>query len=584
MMNTKKSIHRGSRPSGSSTARQTTKHRQLDHVVENVFKSLVLDLTEEGSRERQFGLAKLSNPRVAPSFSYEGADAHTYKVCAQLEHFHKRVILKTDTPYEELERRCLDDFVQSQLNFGFRTSDRSTELVLNRTRTIVAGILGSFSFEDFSRHCAFGRRAALGLRQSNAYLDERVKRLTGTQGQLEWFKAVRAVDVHLLRATRPLVKRVELVDTIGIQSVPKSHKAVRIVAPDTVVGGFLSRGAGSYIRECLEASTHIDLAKQQHRHKVWAREGSLRGHLATIDMSKASDSFTIEHVKAMLPEDWWPLVEVCRLKKYSLPDKRTGDLRSVMLMGSGITFPLQTLLFYALSKAVCDLTRTRGIVSCYGDDIIMPNNAARPFAWVMEKLGFTINRDKSFWDQPEKSFLGQIRAVFFRESCGGDYHRGVDVRPYMPEILDMKASGNEYFAFLHRTINGLLERWHALEIPRTVDYLLGLLRNGAYGITFVPDGLPAEAGLPISHAMWLTLDTRDVFPRVVNGVTRYKCLTVKPKSRTIPQGEARAHYWYWLWRSRRSHVLADLYASDSVASFGKEASRDGSVKYRWTKA
>ena len=53
----------------------------------------------------------------------------------------------------------------------------------------------------------------------------------------------------------------------------------------------------------------------------------------------------------------------------------------------------------------------------YGDDIVVPQNAALLVIERLRDLGFSTNRDKTFVTGP------------FRESCGRDWFQGQDVRP-----------------------------------------------------------------------------------------------------------------------------------------------------------
>jgi hypothetical protein len=92
-------------------------------------------------------------------------------------------------------------------------------------------------------------------------------------------------------------------------------------------------------------------------------------------------------------------------------------------MGNGFTFELESLIFFAIASCSCDA----GIVSVYGDDIIVPSQYATDVMKNLEMCGFSLNWDKSFIDGP------------FRESCGGDYFEGFDIRPvYVTGLLSIK--------------------------------------------------------------------------------------------------------------------------------------------------
>jgi len=97
-------------------------------------------------------------------------------------------------------------------------------------------------------------------------------------------------------------------------------------------------------------------------------------------------------------------------------------------MGNGFTFELETAVFLAIILAVRNLravseplealiTPGRDVL-VYGDDIIIPTEYASDVVSALSYCGFKTNDSKSFVEGP------------FRESCGGDYFRGVDVRPY----------------------------------------------------------------------------------------------------------------------------------------------------------
>jgi hypothetical protein len=96
-------------------------------------------------------------------------------------------------------------------------------------------------------------------------------------------------------------------------------------------------------------------------------------------------------------------------------------------MGNGFTFELETLIFYVICAVCCELhgLTPRGAVHVYGDDLIIPTTVAGTALSLLKYLGFTPNA--------KKTFLSGV----FRESCGGDYFEGADVRPFfLKEIPD----------------------------------------------------------------------------------------------------------------------------------------------------
>jgi hypothetical protein len=84
--------------------------------------------------------------------------------------------------------------------------------------------------------------------------------------------------------------------------VPKNAKTHRTVVTEPSLNGMVQLGIGGFIAERLLAFG-VDL-KDQSRNQRLAREGSLTGALATLDLSSASDTISRELVFHLLPFDW----------------------------------------------------------------------------------------------------------------------------------------------------------------------------------------------------------------------------------------------------------------------------------------
>lgn len=203
--------------------------------------------------------------------------------------------------------------------------------------------------------------------------------------------------------------------TDGVLSfVPKSYKTSRCIVVEPVLNGFVQLGIGEYISERLKM-IGLDLSTQESRNRDLARLGSLTGELATLDLSSASDTISKGIVEHLLPPDWVTFLESVRTSSVYTPNGDLIRLEKFSSMGNGFTFPLETLIFYALSWASTDDGRDK--VNCYGDDIIVPTASVALLKKVLLVGGFLLNSEKSFVEGP------------FRESCGGDYLKGFDIRP-----------------------------------------------------------------------------------------------------------------------------------------------------------
>ena len=144
---------------------------------------------------------------------------------------------------------------------------------------------------------------------------------------------------------------------------------------------------------------------------------------ATIDMKEASDRIS-EPLVQILFGSKYKYFGCCRAQQFVIPKlgsqtNLTEDLHSYAPMGNATTFPVQSLVFWAI--CVASLQRQGfhqpGAVFVFGDDIIIPSECCEEVINDLESFGLLVNRTKSFW-----------RGAF-RESCGVDAFNGVDVTP-----------------------------------------------------------------------------------------------------------------------------------------------------------
>lgn len=209
---------------------------------------------------------------------------------------------------------------------------------------------------------------------------------------------------------------VEVVPGSRFDTVPKDSLIDRPICVEADLNMFFQKGIGTMIRNRLKRCG-INL-NSQRRNQSLARIGSITGELATIDLSSASDSISLWICRILLPEDWYEALLLTR-SAYVLIDGKWTKLEKVSSMGNGFTFELESLLFWALAKAVCkNVGASSEHLTVYGDDIIVPVPASGPLIGLLEALGFSTNINKTFCSGP------------FRESCGKHYFLGADVSPF----------------------------------------------------------------------------------------------------------------------------------------------------------
>jgi hypothetical protein len=234
-----------------------------------------------------------------------------------------------------------------------------------------------------------------------------------TSAAVKWFDTIREESPAWMAYSSEL----EFVPILGnmLFTVPKSTEIDRVAAKEPDLNMYLQKGVGNFIRRRLKR-VGIDLNDQSINQRL-ARIGSIDGSLATIDLSSASDSLSTELVSALLPDLWFAYLADIR-SPHTFIDGEWHQNHMFSSMGNGFTFELESLIFWAIARTTRDLTGFSGVVSVYGDDLIVESQVFNDLSWVLNILGFSVNMSKSFHEGP------------FRESCGGHYHQGYDISPF----------------------------------------------------------------------------------------------------------------------------------------------------------
>jgi hypothetical protein len=244
------------------------------------------------------------------------------------------------------------------------------------------------------------------------------------------------------------------VDGSVLFTVPKNSDIDRVAAKEPDFNVFIQKALGNQIRFCLKRQG-IDL-NDQARNGELARRGSIDESLATLDLSSASDSVTIELVRQLLPTDWFYYLDAARSPVVDV-DGVSHTLSMFSSMGNGFTFELESLIFWALARSVTYLTGISGSVSVYGDDIIVPTNAAPYLQHLLRCVGFIVNGDKSFVEGP------------FRESCGSYWHGGINVKPFFMKgpiatVTDLVKLLNQLTSWSSRVLGIVDPRYETLHV------------------------------------------------------------------------------------------------------------------------
>nr|QDH86845.1 MAG: RNA-dependent RNA polymerase [Leviviridae sp.] len=219
---------------------------------------------------------------------------------------------------------------------------------------------------------------------------------------------------------------------VRVITVPKTLKTPRVIAIEPAAMQYTQQAIAESLVGYLEGKDNPYRSligfRDQDPNREMAREGSLTGALATLDLSEASDRVSNQHVRLLVSR--FPHVarglDATRSRKADVPGHGVVRLAKFASMGSALCFPVEAMVFCTLVFCGIEeglktrltpglIRRFKSQVRVYGDDIIVPVDFARSVVGKLEDFGLRVNTRKSFW-------TGK-----FRESCGKEYYDGEDV-------------------------------------------------------------------------------------------------------------------------------------------------------------
>ena len=219
--------------------------------------------------------------------------------------------------------------------------------------------------------------------------------------------------------------------TAKLIAVPKDSRGPRLICVHPAESIWIQQGLRRELERCITLHRssygpwprgHIQFDNQESNGRI-ALKSSLSGRYATIDMKEASDRISDELVQILFGRKY-KYFGCCRATEVMIP--RLGQLSKIRFplncyapMGNATTFPVQSLVFWSICVAALQRHgfHQPGAVFVFGDDIIIPSECAQYVIDALESFGLLVNRTKSFW-----------RGAF-RESCGVDAFKGVNVTP-----------------------------------------------------------------------------------------------------------------------------------------------------------
>jgi hypothetical protein len=239
--------------------------------------------------------------------------------------------------------------------------------------------------------------------------------------------------------------------------VPKTMEKPRLIAAEPAHLQKMQQALLTVMTRHLGDHPNIGWLDQTRNRKLALRSSKDRS-LSTLDLSEASDRVSLRLVRDLIRfnEYFLGVTLATRSQAAELPNGERILLRKFASMGSAMTFPIESMVFWTIVvMAVC---RSRGEylptaqilkdlsedASVYGDDIIVPVQYTQSVVELLELFGLKVNRAKSFTNS------------HFRESCGAEFFDGHDVtivrarkglpdnRQHVEELVSFVAMRNLY--------------------------------------------------------------------------------------------------------------------------------------------
>lgn len=555
--------------------RQLLTPTQVDATVNAVFTALTHDL---GRPFNAGGRNVRSIVRQWCPLLQEATidmDVDTFRGAYLSAHFFDRYFYAPEKKlHGSLEDQALEKF-QKNLGRGLIMNDWKLRFlpfgrlnsVIQSASLEVARILGDFDTEKFFSYCTHGPNATVGVKKLDSYLDVKVKTLDGTlsahamlREYLEWNTTLSSYYANLPEADKP---KWIVVGGSRLSFVPKKFDSLRTMLVEPTVNQFFQQGLGKYMQAML-IHGNIELETQSDCHGLLARIISAQDlPICTVDWSQASDRIWLKLCQLMLPSDWFAVLEdirspVCTYKGQEYTLTMAGS------MGCGFTFPLQTLLFLTLLRALARECEKEQFVTVFGDDCICDSDLFPEIEWLARELDWQVNEDKSF-----------VRGEF-RESCGVDAFRGVDCRPFFIERPDDVTTKAAIAAWAYGVYNGIKGKIPSLPSCNLDRWLIEFFAEHGLGrIYTVPPRFSERSGVRVTNP----LQAFDQHPSCVYGSDatgwQFRYLGQKRKRVEVDPEP------YYLWKLMGKGVPQDFKSGKIAAEESEPLGPDVKSRVPW---
>lgn len=218
----------------------------------------------------------------------------------------------------------------------------------------------------------------------------------------------------------------ETIPSSELRLVPKDARGPRIICIEPSEFMWIQKGQMASMYKYCEthplSKGRVNFTNQRINQDL-AKINSISRELGSIDLKDASDRVSLCLVKALFPPHILCDILATRTGHTMYGDERV-KIKKYASMGNATTFPVEAIVFYALLQGIRRYYNVVAPAYVYGDDIFFDSSHTKTVSDVFDEFGLKVNPNKTF------------STGFFRESCGKDYYKGVDVTPVRVRRLD----------------------------------------------------------------------------------------------------------------------------------------------------
>jgi len=252
-------------------------------------------------------------------------------------------------------------------------------------------------------------------------------------------------------------------------AVPKDFRGPRMICIEPKENQFAQQGLMDilyrHVHACALTRRSISFLDTEPSQRL-----CYNNEFATLDLKDASDLISLKLARLVLPRWIFRLATRYRSRNVFIRELNTRvKTNCLATMGNATCFPLETLVFWALSLGtlihIRDSYHPRQqkhlnvAIRVFGDDIIVPLWGFDSVAHVLETCGLVVNNSKSCSFSP------------VRESCGEWVFLGQPVRVYKPRT----ASVYDWKSYVQwRDMKNSLEQGFRKDIPALYVEISGI--------------------------------------------------------------------------------------------------------------